>query len=242
MVVVVDPAAGAGSSPGPTWTILVATLGERRHLFGRLLDVLLPQTEPYGGAVRVLAWWNNGDPPLPVLRQRMVESVTSDYLCWVDDDDLVPDGYVAEVAAALASRPDYVGFRVQCFSSGKPWLVAHHSLAHGGWYAKRHRLYRDLSHINPIRADLARLADFSVVGAGEPEDRAWVAQLRATGKVRTEVLIDKIMYHYLYMPGATAGVGSRWRAPERITPDLERLPVEHPHFAYWDGDGAGAGG
>jgi hypothetical protein len=226
---------GSAADPGPPpdWTILVATIGERRDLLARLLDVLLPQTDPYGGRVKVLAYWNNGDPPLPDISQRLVEAATSEYVCRVDDDDLVAESYVADVMAALNQRPDYVGWLVQCYTNGKKTAVAEHSIRHRGWFARGGRLYRDLSHINPIRADLARRADFRKVKPGQPEDRAWVAQLR--GLVQTEVFIDKIMYHYLWSTSKTAGTGSRWRKPGLVKADgYQPLPVDHPHFSYLD--------
>lgn len=222
----------------PTWTILVPTLGERRPLFERLLAVLMPQVEEQHGAVKVLARWNNGTPGLPEIRQAMVEAVDTDYLSCVDDDDLVADDYVGEIMRALAERPDQVGFRVQCYSDGVPTAISYHSLKHGGWRNEADAYYRDLSHINPIRADLARQVDFRRAKAGQAEDRAWVEQLR--GRVRTEAYIDRVMYHYLFSTSKTAGIGSRWKAPDLIQREgYEPLPVDSPHFAYYPGSAGG---
>jgi hypothetical protein len=209
-----------------TWTILIATLAERRDLLRRLLDTLLPQTEPYDGAVQVVAWWNNGTPSLYEIRQAMLQSVSTDYVCWVDDDDLVPDYYVDEIMQALAQGPDYVGFQVECFSNDRFLATAYHSLRHGGWRGAPPVLFRDLSHVNPIRTTLAKAGDFTRAAAGEPEDRVWVNQVR--GLPRTEVVIDKIMYHYL-ATDRSAAVTSTWQPP----PDPPaRLDVDHPNFVW----------
>lgn len=210
-----------------TWTILIATLAERRDLLRRLLDTLLPQTEPYDGAVQVLAWWNNGTPSIYEIRQDMLQSASADYVCWVDDDDLVPAYYVAEIMRALEQDPDYVGFHVECWSNGRFLATAYHSLRYGGWYGTPPALFRDVSHVNPVRTSLAKQAYFTRARPGEPEDRAWVAQLR--GLPRTEVLVDKIMYHYL-ATDRSAAVTSTWQPP----PDpLPRLDVDHPNFAWY---------
>jgi hypothetical protein len=209
-----------------TWTILIATLAERRDLLRRLLDTLLPQTEPYGGRVRVVAWWNNGEPSLYEIRQAMLQSVSTDYVCWVDDDDLVPGYYVDEIMQALAQGPDYVGFQVECFSNDRFLATAYHSLRHGGWRGAPPVLFRDLSHVNPIRTTLAKAGDFTRAAAGEPEDRVWVSQVR--GLPRTEVVIDKIMYHYL-ATDQSAAIGSAWRPHSDPPP---RLDVDHPNFAW----------
>jgi hypothetical protein len=216
----------------PTWTILVPTLGERRALFERLMGALLPQLDPYAGTVRVVSWWNNGAPGLPKIRQRMVVGAGSEYTSFVDDDDLVPDYFVAEVVSALESRPDYVGWDVQCYTDGAPTAISHHSLAHGGWYNKPDAYYRDISHLNPIRRDLALLADFRKARAGQAEDRNWASQIRRTHKVRTEVVIPRVMYHYLYSTSRKPGMGSRWQQPRSIRAQGTPAQFGSPYFSY----------
>lgn len=216
----------------PTWTILVPTLGERAALFTRLMDALLPQTEPYGGRVQVAAWFNNGRPSLPEIRQRMILATGTDYLCFADDDDLVAPYYVAEVMKALDQKPDYVGFEVQCYSDGAPIGIAYHSLDHKRWRNRVGIFERDISHINPIRSVIARQADFRRARAGMPEDRMWAEQLRASRALTTQVVIPRIMYHYLYSTSTVAGQGSRWRRNARITGSDVRPPVEHPNLIW----------
>jgi len=216
-----------------TWTILIPTLGQRNQMLSRLLTTLLPQVEPYRGAVRVLAYYNNGSPSLAHIRQTLVEAVRTPYMSFVDDDDGVPDYFVDETMAALASGPDYVGWQTQYYADGvKREPLIDQSLRHERWYEDRRTgaLYRDITHINPMRTSIARLADFRRVRPGRAEDRAWVAQLR--GKLRTEVYIDKIMYHYFW-----TSTGTSWQHPERIQPG-PRLEVDHPYFRYHHEGGA----
>lgn len=210
----------------PTWTILVPTLGERRPLFERLMAGLLPQLDAHGGRVQVVAWHNNGAPPLPVIRQRMVRAATSDYVSFVDDDDLVSPYYVETIVEALTSEPDYVGFEVQCYSDGFPTGIAYHSLEFRRWRNLKGRYERDISHINPIRTRLARRADFTKTPRGGAEDRAWANQLRRGGYLSTQVVIPRIVYHYLY---ETAG--SRWERPKTIRPG-ERSAITHPYLTW----------
>lgn len=215
----------------PTWAILVPTLGERRPLFERLMANLLPQLDPYGGAVRVIGWFNNGWPALPKIRQRMVETAGTPYVSFVDDDDLVSRDYVAEIMTALDQRPDYVGFQVQCYSDGAPIGVAYHSLEFETWRTLDRRYERDISHLNPIRTELALKANFTLARVGRPEDRAWADQLRRARVLRTQVVIPRILYHYLYSTSRTGGVGSRWSQTRRITPGA-RASVASPYFTW----------
>ena len=215
----------------PTWTILIPTLGQRTELFQRLMAVLLPQLEPYGGAVRVLAWWNNGSPALPDVRQGLVQAVETDYLSFVDDDDLVPDYFVQETMKALASRPDYVGWQTHYSANGVDHGIVDHSLVYGGWRENRRsgQLLRDITHINPMRTRVAKMADFRrTTRPGQAEDRLWVDQVRRTRKLRVEEYINKIMYRYLWREDTSA-----WRKPHLIdqTPTM-RPAVASPYFSW----------
>lgn len=209
----------------PTWTILIPTIGQRADSFARLLDVLLPQLGPEAGRVRVLAWWNNGDPPLWQIRDALIGAASSEYVSFIDDDDLVPEYYVAEVVRALETRQDHVGFQLEYWVDGELKELVDHSIRHGSWGRGPDGLYRDLTHIDPVRTDLARRASFRVRRPGKAEDRMWVKGVRR--HVRTEVYIDKVMYHYLWSPA-----GSAWRQPDLIRQGFARPVVDHPYFAW----------
>lgn len=215
----------------PTWTILVPTLGERRALFERLMAGLLPQLGAHEGRVHVVGWHNNGSPRLPKIRQTMVMSAQTDYLSFVDDDDLVSPGYVDAIVTALTTRPDYVGFQVQCYSDGAPTAVSYHSLEYTRWQNFAGRYERDISHINPIRTAIARKVDFTQTRPGSAEDRVWAAQLRRGRLLRSQVVVDRILYHYLYSTSREHGQGSRWGTPKLIRPG-ERAVIDHPYFTW----------
>lgn len=214
----------------PLWTILIATLGQRRELLRNQLGALMPQVERAAGAVKVLAAWDNGESRLDVKRQSLVDAVDTEYLSFIDDDDLVRPYFVAAVLRALERRPDYVGFKVQTHRNGRPWRIATHRLEYDGWYRVANQFRRDITHANPMRTAIARTADFR---GNMPEDKPWAAQLRAGGLLQDQVFIDKIMYDYLWVPAQ-----SSWTRPGRITPTdpdgrpWEPLTVDSPHFAY----------
>jgi glycosyl transferase family 2 len=215
----------------PTWTILVPTIPQRETTFLRLMAVLLPQLDAHEGRVRVLAWRNAGRPHLGELRDQMIAYAdASDYVSFIDDDDLVPDYYVAEVVKALDERPDHVGFQLD-YTSDTDGVLGHeivdHSLRHGRWHRNGEgRLVRDFTHIDPVRRELAMNASFAVARKGRAEDRQWVKQLR--GWLRTEVYIDKVMYYYIWSYS-----GSSWGADKVVWPAGGPLPeIDHPHFEW----------
>jgi hypothetical protein len=205
-----------------TWTILVATLGQRVTRFERLLSQLLPQTESHDGRVTVCALYNHGERPLGDVRQSLVEHATSDYVSFVDDDDELPDYFVDEVVARLGDV-DYVGWQMQCYADGTTLKPTYHSLRYSHWWDDAAGYYRDVSHLNPIRIELARRGDFR--RGAPPEDVSWVDQVRP--HVRTEAYVDRIMYHYHASSGDTT-----WRGDgiERVW-HLRPL-IDHPNFTY----------
>lgn len=220
------------TTTAPSLTILIATLGQRGSLLLRLLGVLLPQTEAWAGRVEVLAWLNNGYPPLGEIRDALVDAATTDYVVFVDDDDLVPAYYVQEVMEALEARPDKVGFPVDLYVRGRLREVCDQSLRHADWYRDPAGvLCRDMVHIAPVRREIAAAGRFAVAAAGQAEDIAWVKQVRPL--IKTEQYVTRVMYHYLYSPA-----GSAWRRPGMITGGHPRPAVDHPHFR-WHADSDG---
>lgn len=211
---------------GPTWTILIPTIAPREHLLLRLLDVLLPQLDQAAGAVRVLAWRNAGERSIGEIRDAMVVAAESDYVSFIDDDDLVAADYVPAVLDALGQRPDHVGFRVE-FVTDSGREIVDHSLRHGRWHRNADgELVRDFTHIDPVLRDIAMRGRFAAARAGRAEDRAWCRQVRPF--LQSEVYLDRVMYHYLWSASITA-----WQRPELVpAPTGPRPAVDHPHFRW----------
>lgn len=220
-------------APSPTWTILIPTISERTHLLDRLLDRLLPQLNAYAGAVRVLAWHNNGSPELGTIRDRLIADAGSEYVSFVDDDDLVSEDYVGTIMGALAENPDHVGFKLEFTAAAHGGGVAgreivEHSLVHGRWARNREGvLVRDFTHVDPIRRTIAMNGSFVVRRPGRAEDRHWVKQVRPWLTGGREVYVDRVLYHYLYDAAVSA-----WQRPGELTPVRSRLAVGHPYFSW----------
>lgn len=208
------------------WTILVATLGQRAARFERLLTSLLPQLDAAGGAVTLCALYNHGERPLGAVRHDLLTHASSTYVSFVDDDDEVPNYHVAEVLARLDGDVDYVGWQMQTYVDDVPLKPTYHSLRYTRWWDDAEGYYRDVSHLNPLRTELARRGDFR--RGDPPEDVSWADQVRP--HVRTEAYVDRVMYHY-----RSSSSDSTWRGTgvERVW--HLRPSVEHPYFSYHPG-------
>ncbi len=207
----------------PVWTILIPTIGERRESLKRLLDRLLPQVEQACGAVTVEALWNNGERSIAEVRQDLVEHATSEFVSFVDDDDMVSDRYVELILPLLSLDIDYVGFQAEIMIDGAPVPVLI-SLQYEGWMDSPRVFYRDINHLNPIRRTIALLADFRR-GSGY-EDRVWAQQLRGRLSAEREAYIGTTMY--VYTP-TVDGFTFRQTPPR---PGFDRLDVDSPYFSW----------
>ena len=113
---------------------------------------------------------------------------------FIDDDDLVPEDYVATILPLL-DGVDYIGHRIQFYLDGALDRPIFHSLKYHGWTTVGGVHYRDISHVNPMRRELALAVPME---GGVAEDFRWAANLRATGLVKTEHYIDRAMYLYYF--------------------------------------------
>ena len=206
-----------------TWTILIATIGRRGRKLQHMLNWLLPQTNRHNGEVTVTALWNNGEKTLAQYRQELIESATSEYVSFIDDDDMISLTFVERVMEALSHRPDQVGWRMQCIQDGNELKPTFHSIRYNGWFEDENGYYRDVSHLNPVKRELALRCNFT---RGEPpEDVSWVEQLRH--HVKTEQYIDEIMYYY-----HASSADSTWRPGSVTRGNDERIVVHHPYFSF----------
>jgi hypothetical protein len=67
-------------------SILIATLGERKDRFTALVDKLVSQAND---DVEIIAYFNNGELPLGDIRQALVDEAVGQYVCFIDDDDVL---------------------------------------------------------------------------------------------------------------------------------------------------------
>lgn len=185
--------------------ILCLSMTSRAEFLERLRNNIEPQLV---SGVRFTVKLHDSGLSLGANRQKMREESDAEYVCFVDDDDRVADDYVARILPLL-DGVDYIGFRVQAYEDGKPLPgPTYHSLLCGGWFDKTYGYgtkswHRDISHLNPIRRELALAVPMY---GGFAEDSRWAGDLRALGIVKTEHYIEDVMYHYLSRTDKTDGV------------------------------------
>lgn len=173
------------------WSILILTMPERASLLERLMDVLRPQVQKFPD-VEIFTLISTRSRTVGEQRQEMLNRARGEYVCFVDDDDLVSPDYVATIRPLL-DGVDYIGFPVHTFRDGKFYGAAYHSLKFGKWDSSKTYAERDISHLNPIRRELALQAQME---GGFGEDGRWASRLRQLQIVKTEHVVPEVMYFY----------------------------------------------
>lgn len=216
----------------PQLSILIPTLASRQHQFIPLLLPLLNQAARWGGQVEVIAYWNQGERPLPTIRQLLMLEATGTYVCFVDDDDQVPNYYCDKIMRGLADTPDYVGWRMQAYVDGQELKPTYHSLKYAGWSEDDDGFYRDISHLNPLKRQIALQADFRA-GPLWGDDSAWAAKIRAAEhSPRTEHYIPEIMYRYFWDSQHTSFPSQQQRRVRPPGGEYRRPDLQNPWFRW----------
>ncbi len=180
--------------------ILILTMPTRVVFLNRLLACLNPQCEgrsDVGILIRVC------DPSytLGENRDMLRRSSKAEYSVYCDDDDLPSTDYISTILPLL-NGVDYIGYQVQCYVDGVALSRTYHSLKYSGWSEDDKAFYRDISHINPMRRELALLETFE---GGHGEDQRWADRMRKRGVLKTEHFIDRVMYSYFFRTRKNAG-------------------------------------
>jgi hypothetical protein len=222
----------ANAAEAPLWSILIATLASRREKLTRLLAHLLPQCEA-DGRVEVVACWDNGQASVAAKRQALLDAARGEWVSFFDDDDVADPEFVPLVTAAMEDGPDYVAFPNAYYVAGvrQPVRILV-GLQYGGWRDDTAAgvLYRDVTHINPVRASIAKQADFLAGPAWVGEDWGYTQTVRKLAVTQAEAGGGKPLYHYFHDPADSVQHDTQGRGA------LPRAEVDSPCFRWLQED------
>lgn len=176
-------------------SILIPTLPEpeSKAYLNSLLSVLSPQVDEFKSEVEIVIDDAGRHMPTGAKRNEMVANCTSDYFIFVDCDDHVPIYYVNELLTALETGPDVVTFNGYMTTNGTSRVDFIIRL--GEKYEERGgKYYRFPNHICAFKRDLVKKIKFPPIHHGE--DYKWALEIHDKKLLKTEVHIDKEMYHY----------------------------------------------
>jgi len=213
------------------WSILVLTQPSRTEFLRRLMDNLAPQVAKFPDVEIVTTLF---DKRFSIGKNRgmMITAASGEYVNFIDDDDLVADDYVDSIRP-LMDGVDYIGFQAKYHADGVYCgKLSYHSLEYKGWFENDSGYFRDISHLNPMRKELAIAGQMERYDGTFYEDHAWADLLRFLGIVKTEHVVSKPMYFVYYRLHKDDGPGHIQKRGSANT--LLSLITCHSRTAYAD--------
>lgn len=178
-------------------SILICHIPGREHKLSVLLDILNRQKTD---EVEILIEKDNKEITTGAKRNILLRKAKGDYIAFVDDDDLVFEGYIPKILKAIESKPDCCGIEgvIENFGKRKQWKRKFiHSIKHNKWYqekiGKDTVYFRCPNHLSPVKRSLALKVMFEDITQGE--DRVYSMALLKHLKI--EEYIEGPIYHYI---------------------------------------------
>ena len=176
-------------------SILTATLPERAHYLKRLSDILNPQIN--GKDIEWLVDPRPRQVPTGLKRNDLIKCAKGDYVCFVDDDDILTPNYASLILEALKGNPDVVTFEGWYTENGRnrvDWVIKL-----GEKYEARHEkgkymFFRFPNHLCPVKRGIALNNPFPPIYQGE--DYQWALKIQPF--LKTSIHIPERIYHYDY--------------------------------------------
>lgn len=178
-------------------SVLICSLHKRKVLLDRLLTALQPQLTP---EVELLIDTDDGEVPTGVKRNRMMEIATGEYVCFIDDDDMISDDYISKLTCACRQGPDSVGLRGVVTKDGK--LLYRFLTTHG--HPKEYKfyngtVYQPIDQRTPVRRSLALQAKNDPTYRGE--DTPFSDRVKPL--IKSVINVDGELYFYQFVSNDT---------------------------------------
>lgn len=185
-------------------SILICTIPERNTYFNRLKHELQDQIIKSYSEIEVIA--NDKPGSIGDKRNELLEMASGQYVCFIDDDDMISKDYIETLLKGIETEPDCISLRGVITWNGERPEVFEHSIRYKEY--KTNKTYRTEepfikyerypNHLNCIKASIAKQFKFPSSNFGEDTD--WATQLHNSGLLKNEYYTDNILYQYLFKP------------------------------------------
>lgn len=176
-------------------SILICTIPQRKELFETLIKELARQMNEIEERIEIK--WNpepRGKMTIGKKRQILLEESTGEYIVYFDDDDFPEPNYMRAIIEALKDKPDCVGLKIRMTTNGANEQTCIHSLVNKTWRKENNVYYRNVTHFNPVKREIAIKVGFEDIAFGE--DKLYSDLI--TPFCETEVFIDEFLFNYRY--------------------------------------------
>lgn len=182
-------------------SILIPTLKSRRTFLSDLLFVLNEQIYKAGYLHEIEILTHDGEKPMKIGKKRneLLNNAKGEYVCFIDDDDMVSSDYIETIMQGILKGADCVSLRGVRKEDGKIDGVFEHSIKYNAYKTTKNAIKyeRYPNHLNTIKASIAKQFKFQEINHGEDTD--WATQIFQSGLIKTEYYTDKELYFYNYI-------------------------------------------
>jgi glycosyltransferase involved in cell wall biosynthesis len=184
-------------------SILIPSTFDREEMLFNLLKNLYEQiiTEGASRHVEIISDVDDGTLSIGAKRNLLLERASGNFVVYIDSDDEVSNDYLHEVLKAIEQNPDVVSFNGYMSTDGKnkeQFKINKDLLYTTIWDAHGHKTYlRFNNHLSPVKREIALQIKFPDIRFAEDYDYA--VRLKNSGLVKTQVYIEKELYHYKYV-------------------------------------------
>jgi len=183
-------------------SILIPSIFERSVSFHGLVNNLNAQINSCGfdNTVSIISLIDKrGDMSVGQKRNSLIEMAKSEYIVFVDDDDIPANDYVLELMTAINSNADVIpinGYMTTNGGNRAYWEMGlglpYDTIKLNGKISYR----RFPNHIACMKRELILPYKFKDISFGE--DYEWAKRLNDNKVFKTEYRITKPLYHYVF--------------------------------------------
>jgi hypothetical protein len=182
-----------------TLSILIPTLPERTHFLNEMLNNIYNQVRTLNAGDKVEVLTDNRDRTIStgVKRNSLLEKAKGKYTWFVDDDDFIWEYSIGEILKATEKNPDVIGINGIMTTDGTAQVDWEIRLGHEYKAVQRNGkeyYLRFPNHITPMKREHAIKVKFPDKFVFE--DYEWAKTLKDAGYLKTQVNIEKPIYHY----------------------------------------------
>jgi glycosyltransferase involved in cell wall biosynthesis len=132
-------------------------------------------------------------------RNNLLNKASGKYICFIDDDDHISNDYLRLILEATESDADCIATTgIYSINGGHPvkWRLSKDFIDEDKFDSQINEIvyFRRANHLTPVKRELALQAMFP--DQSNAEDREYSSRLNPF--LKTEVKIDKSIYHYDY--------------------------------------------
>lgn len=185
-------------------SIMIPTTPDREKMLYNLLSNLHEQIDEINArdSIEILVELDNRELSVGEKRQRLLERAKGEWVVAIDSDDEVSKDYISSIMEALRSNPDVIGMsgwmtwngvKRENFKISKdlPYITITDTFGNNEYL-------RYSNHLSVIKRSIALRIGYNDMKIFEDFDYA--KRLKESGLIKTEVIIDKFLYHYKYVP------------------------------------------